>query len=104
TVRLWRASSTAPATYTITGAGGASRRVTFGEGEALARWDAAALAVTPGAKYRITGDVGTSPGAITFVVLPQVAAEPEALAQQLIASGCTAQLDLLANATLIAQR
>ena len=46
---------------------------------------------------------GRSNGTLTFAVLAEPAAEPEALAGQLIANGCTAQLELLSNAMLIAQ-
>lgn len=103
-LRLWRASATAPAKYTVTASSGPAQTVLFDEGEALARWDTTARPLIPSAAYRISGAGGVSPGPITFVTLAQAAAEPEALAQQLIANGCTAQLDLLANATLIAQR
>jgi hypothetical protein len=100
-VRLWRASSEKLAGYTITaGAGGASQKVTFGPGDALAAWDTKALPLAAGAEYHIAGADGHSPGLVSFAVLPEVAAEPEALAQQLIANGCTWQLELLSNAML----
>lgn len=102
-VRLWRASSQAPASYAIAGNGGTSQQVSFGEGEALAAWNVAAMPVTPGGEYRITGPDGRAGGAVTFAVLAEPAADPEALAGQLIANGCTAQLELLSNAMLIAQ-
>jgi hypothetical protein len=101
TVRLWRASSDKLAGYTITaGAGGASQKVTFGPGDALASWDTKALPLAAGTEYHIAGADGHSPGLVSFAILPTVPAEPEALAQQLIANGCTWQLELLSNAML----
>lgn len=100
-VRLWRASSDKLAGYTITaGAGGASQKVTFGPGDALAGWDTKTLPLAAGTEYHIAAADGHSPGTISFAILPEVPAEPEALAQQLIANGCTWQLELLSNAML----
>ena len=103
-VRLWRGPTDKLATYTITaGAGGKSEKVTFAPGEALAPWDAAALPLAPGTEYHIAGADGASPGALTFVLLQQPAADPEGLAQQLIDNGCSQQLEILANAMLLTQ-
>ena len=103
-VRLWRSAADKLASYTVTaGAGGRRQQVIFAPGEALAPWDTAAMPLVSGTAYHIAGADGASPGAITFAMLPQAAADPEGLAQQLIDNGCTQQLETLANAMLLAQ-
>ena len=74
--------------------------MTFGPGDALAAWDTKALPLAAGTEYHIAGADGHSPGTVSFALLTQAATEPEALAQQLIANGCTWQLELLSNAML----
>lgn len=104
-VRLWRAGTDASATYSLGEAGGANRQsITFAKGEALARWDSAALPVRSGAAYQIAKAGGQPAGTVTFVVLQPAAGDPEALAQQLIENGCTRQLEVLSDTLLVTAR
>jgi len=101
-VRLWRQATEGDATYSLRAAsGGASHSVTFADGATLAPWDTSAFPIADGARFTIAGPEGTAGGTLTFAVLDAAAEEPEALAQQLIAKGCTQQLELLSTATLI---
>jgi hypothetical protein len=103
-VRLWRPDTDGEATYTLRAStDGASHPVTFGDGDRLARWDTAALPVTDGANFALSGPDDATPGTLTLAVLDSAAEEPEALVQQLIAKGCNRQIEVLADATLIAQ-
>lgn len=98
-VRLWRPEKEGGATYELRpAAGGASHEVTFGDGDSLALWDAAALPVTDGASFALSGPHA---GTLKFAVLGAAAEEPEALAQQLIAKGCTQQLEVLSAVTMV---
>jgi len=92
-VNLWRANTAARAVVSITAPGAAAVRVTFAEREGVARWSGNAPA-----REGVTYTLGTAQ--VTFKLLSQVPAEPEALAQALIANGCTIQLEQLAAATL----
>ena len=100
-VRLWRGAPEGEASYTIRAAGGGSQTVAFSDGSISARWDEQALPIAPGTEYRISGAAGDAPGTLSFAILPGAASEPEALAQQLIANGCTRQLELLSSAMMI---
>jgi len=101
-VRLWRASIEGDATYLLRADGGGSHTVTFADGDSLAPWDTKILPVSNGAVFHIAGPAGGPDKELSFVVLDTVADEPEALAAQLIENGCTRQLELLSEATLIA--
>ena len=102
-VRLWRSSPEGDATYLLRADAGGSHTVTFADGDRLAPWDTKLLPVSNGAVFHIAGPSGGPDKELSFVVLDPVAAEPEALAAQLIENGCTRQLELLSTATLIAQ-
>lgn len=103
-VRLWRLAIDDPATFTIdTAEGGASQTVSFAAGEMLAPWDTQALPVTAGRTYRLSDGDRADASELRFVVLDEVADEPEALAQQLIANGCMTQLELLSSAMMPAE-
>ena len=100
-VRLWRPVKEGEASYTLRAdAGGASHPVTFGDGDRLAPWDAAALPIADGASFALSGPDQVA-GTLKFAVLDAAAEEPEALAQQLIEKGCTRQLELLSAETMI---
>ena len=98
-IRLWRADTSAAATYTIAPQDDPDARiaVTFGEREMLARW-AGELPPADGATYLVAGEAAPTPVAITFVLLDQHPGEPEALARSLIERGCTVQVAQLAQA------
>ena len=99
-VRLWRGSAEGDASYTVRGASG-GQTIEFSDGEVLAAWDLVALPVTAGADYRVTGPDGD--GTISFALLPSVPEEPEDLAAELIANGCTRQLEILSSAMMVAE-
>lgn len=102
-VRLWRRNSDGEATYVVSAPeGGKSHTVEFAAGEVLAPWDTGALPLTAGPAYRIASAGAAGSSEVSFVVLTEVAREPQALAEQLIANGCMAQLDVLASATMLA--
>ncbi len=103
-VRLWRPATEGDATYSLrANAGGASHSVTFADGDALAPWDAAVLPIADGASFALSGPDGAAAGTLKFAVLSAPAAEPEALAQQLIEKGCTQQLEVLSAVTMVEQ-
>lgn len=103
-VRLWRKASEGDATYVVSAAeSGGTQTVKFADGEMLAPWNTRAFPVTAGPLYRLADAKGVVVSEMSFVVLPSVAEEPEALAQQLIENGCEKQLELLSTATMIAQ-
>lgn len=102
-VRLWRGSAEGDAQFTLRGSEGGGKTVRFSDGEIMAPWDLVALPVDEGAEYRVSAEDGSSPGSISFVVLGNVADEPEDLAAQLIENGCTRQLELLSSALLVAE-
>jgi len=97
-VRLWRGSAEGDASYTVRGGNG-GQTIEFSDGEVLAAWDLVALPVTAGTDYRVSGPDGD--GTISFVVLPAVPEEPEDLAAELIANGCTRQLEILSSAMMV---
>ena len=97
-VRLWRGSAEGDASYTVRGGNG-GQTIEFSDGEVLAAWDLVALPVSAGTDYRVSGPDGD--GTISFVVLPAVPEEPEDLAAELIANGCTRQLEILSSAMMV---
>ncbi len=93
-VQLWRADSGKSARYTIAAAGSPSGEAAFASGAMLAPWDMAKAPIADGKSYTLNG--GGQPAQLTFAVLPSQPANPEALAEALIAKGCMAQFELLA--------
>jgi hypothetical protein len=100
-VRLWRGVAEGEASYVIRAAGGGSQTVAFSDGSISAAWDQQALPLAAGTEYRVSGADGGEQGPLSVVILPNVADQPEALAQQLIENGCTRQLELLSSAMMI---
>jgi hypothetical protein len=92
-VRLWRSDTAAEAAYPITTSDGETGSASFPEREMLARWEAV-QEPREGVAYKI----GTSE--VTFRFLAAVPEEPEALVQELLAHGCTMQVEQLAAAML----
>lgn len=98
TVRLWRPGTQGTSTYTIAnGAGTMQAQVTFDDTVTVAALDPARLPITEGGHYMITAPGGTSSSHINFVLLAEDYTAPDALAEALIAKGCTVQLDVLAS-------
>ena len=103
-VRLWRKITEDDATFTVQEVGGeGTETVIFMDGEMLAPWDTRALPVTDGSVYRITQANGPIDREVKFELLESVSENPEDLATLLIENGCTAQLELLSEATMIAE-
>ena len=97
-IRLWRATSEGDATYSIKPVGGsATTQVVFHDGEMLSPWDGKALPVSDGSSF-VIAQPGAAGRTVTFKMLDTVPAEPDALAEDLISHGCTAQLEVLSQA------
>jgi hypothetical protein len=93
-IRLWRPAATDAATVTVTGKGGTGT-IAFEAGQALVDWPLAALPVTEGASYQLSGGGLAKPVTIRFTILTTGADGLEGMASTLIARKCDAQLDLL---------
>lgn len=99
-VNLWRAPSDQEEVYTIAPADDPEGGVTvvFPANEMLARWDSA-LQLRDGATYIIGQEGDEQPARITITILTDVPEDdPEAIAQALIAKGCTLQLEQIVAA------
>lgn len=97
-VTLWRADASKPVTLTVTRDGdGASRTVEWVSGETTAEWPSD-LAVSDGARYRLSWAGASVPTALTFRTLASEPSEPDAMAAALIEKDCAAQLDVLIQA------
>lgn len=103
TVRLWRPGTAGTSTYSISadgvsdGSAAARAEVTFDDTVTIAALDPARLPITEGGRYMITAPDGSTASHIQFVLLADDFAQPDALAEGLIAKGCSVQLDALAN-------
>jgi hypothetical protein len=98
TVRLWRPGTPGTSTYRMFNReNGAAVDVTFDEMVMIAALDPARLPIVEGAPYTITGPDNTTSAQIDFVLLPEDYDAPDALAEALIAKGCTVQLEALAS-------
>jgi len=71
--------------------------VTFDGKASTRRIDSERLALQEGSEYSITGPGGKIATTVTFAVLAETPTNAEAMADTLIAQGCTVQLDLLAR-------
>lgn len=100
-VSMWRPGFGMASTYVVANASSPEHvHVSFASDSMTTPWDAARMPITDGAQYTITGPDGTEPVAITFAVFDSEPVGPEAMAEALIAKGCTGQLDLLAAALM----
>jgi hypothetical protein len=100
-IRLWRPTSNGDATYSIKPVdGNATSQVVFHDGEMLSPWDGKALPVVDGSSFVIS-QPGAAAKTVTFKLLDSVPDQPDALAEDLISHGCTAQLDVLSQATRV---
>ena len=102
-IRLWRPTSAGEATYSIKPArGNGTAQIVFHDGEMLSPWNGAALPVSDGSSFVIS-QPGAAERTVTFKLLDTVPDEPDALAEDLISHGCTAQLDVLSEALRVDQ-
>ncbi|ASJ90515.1 hypothetical protein [Porphyrobacter sp. CACIAM 03H1] len=98
TVRLWRPGTEGTSTYAIADhAGTAQAEVTFDDTVTVAALDPARLPVTEQGHYMITAPDGSTTAHVNFVLLAEDYEAPDALAEALIAKGCTVQLEALAS-------
>jgi hypothetical protein len=95
-IRLWRATTSGDATYTVKPVNGAAAQVVFRDGEALSPWDAN-VPVADGSTFVIS-QPGSADHTVTFKLLDAVPDQPDTLAADLIAHGCTAQVEVLSQA------
>lgn len=96
TVRLWRPGTPGTSTYRMFNReNGASVDVTFDDTVMIAALDPARLPIVEGTPYNITGPDNATSAQINFVLLADDYATPDALAEALIAKGCTVQLEAL---------
>lgn len=97
-VRLWRPGTEGTSTYRIMAAGSeAQAEVTFDDTVTVAALDPARLPIAQGGHYMITGPDGSTTAHVTFVLLAEDYERPDALAEALIANGCSVQLETLAT-------
>lgn len=97
TVRLWREGKAGTSTYRMFNREtGAAVDVTFDDTVMIAALDPARLPIVEGAPYTITGPDNATSAQLNFVLLAEDYATPDALAEALIAKGCTVQLETLA--------
>ena len=95
-VRLWRANAEKRESFVLTAADGSSKAIAaFDPMATLAIWDVAKAPVANGSAYTVRKEGTSTQGTITFAVLPDMPADPEALGEALIEHGCMDQLDLL---------
>ncbi len=98
TVRLWRPGTEGTSTYRMFNReNGAAVDVTFDDAVMIAALDPARLPIVEGAPYTVTGPDNNTSAQVNFVLLADDLVAPDALAEALIAKGCTVQLETLAN-------
>jgi hypothetical protein len=98
TVRLWRSGTEGTATYRITSDGSAAQaEVTFDDTVTVAALDPTRLPIAEGGEYMITAPDGSTAVKVNFVLLAEDVEAPDALAEALIAKGCSVQLESLAT-------
>lgn len=96
-VVLWRPNRAETGNGTLYGADNTPAEVTFRAGSAIKLWPVATMPVVDGQTYRFTSPVGQTVK-ITTRLLGDVPEDPVAVAALLAEKGCTAQIDVLANA------
>jgi hypothetical protein len=95
-VSLWRADGSKARTLTISAPSGASRQLRWDEGAQTLPWPAG-LPVAEGARYRLSWGGGGAPTEIIFHRLAKIPSGLDDTASVLLASQCSAQLDLFIN-------
>lgn len=96
---FWRADMTGDALLRIEEGDNAVKVETlaFVDGQAYRRWPGDTLPLRFGHSYRLSGNGLTEPVSISFQLLEAIPETPEAIAQALLAKGCTAQFDRLVD-------
>lgn len=96
-VVLWRPNRAETGNGTLYGPDNTPTEVTFRASSAIKLWPVATLPVVDGQTYRFTSPLGQTVK-ITTRLLGDVPEDPVAVAALLAEKGCTAQIDVLANA------
>ncbi len=97
-VTLWRPEVEADQTIVLGRPGTEFKyHITFDGQASTRRVDNARLALQEGAEYTINGAGGETPTTVSFVVVEDAPNNAEAMADTLIAQGCTVQLDLMSR-------
>lgn len=96
-LQLWRAGTSAAATYTIENVADPAQRASFGfiADQAFRSWPTESLAIMAGATYRISGPGLTTPTLVSFATVEAPTEDAGAVATSLADHGCTTQLSLL---------
>lgn len=97
-VVLWRPDATETGMGKLTGPDGTTADVTWNAGNPLKLWPSETLPIADGKAYDFRNPVGHSVS-IKIKQLTAIPADAMEMASVLAASGCTAQLDVLANTT-----
>lgn len=97
-VVLWRPDATETGMGKLTGSDGTTADVTWNAGNPLKLWPTETLPIVDGKAYDFRNPVGHSVS-IRIKQLTSVPTDAMDMASLLAASGCTAQLDVLANTT-----
>lgn len=100
TLALWRPRTDRAAALTLTRAtDGKAATVMFRPGQAVSPWPTDTLAVDNGTTVRMAGLAGAPPAAVVLKLLPAAPVTLDETAAVLLAHGCSAQVDLLIDAT-----
>lgn len=98
-VNMWRPGMEGASTYVFASATSTDHiHVNFPDGQMTTAWDAERMPLAEGTSYMITGPSGGEPQEMTFTTIEAPTENAEDLAVILIEKGCTAQLELLADA------
>ena len=96
---LWRPNRTEEANAKLSLAGGKPVDIVWKKGNPLKLWPVVALPVVEGGRYTFSDPVGPSV-TITLHLLPTAPTDDLSAAAMLADKGCTAQLDVFANAAI----
>ena len=97
---LWRPTMESETTLTLTRLGDVKTiPVMFHAGQGIREWPTDALAVEAGTRVSVAGMDHTPPVTITLKLLPAAPVTLDETAAALLTQGCSAQLDLLVDAT-----
>jgi hypothetical protein len=100
TLALWRPASDTPAMLRLTRAtDGKAATVPFRAGQAVSPWPADTIAIEDGTTVRIAGLANPPSATVVLKLLPAVPVTLDETASVLLAQGCSAQVDLLVDAT-----
>lgn len=99
-LNLWRPEADSAVQLTVRG-GGVEQTIDFPAGKDTVAWPAS-LPITSGAEYQLSQAESGDTARVTFVTVSNPPSDPVGTAQTLIANGCENQLDVLVEASPIA--